>query len=97
MKKFLMLALVAGSFGLLGANSAEAASGCRCQAPAVAVAEPAAPAATTAQAPQVRRSFSYEPGMVPAATYAPARRYRSSQMPVWALPKSDPRKYTNGI
>lgn len=97
MKKFLMFALVAGSFGLWGAGSAEAASGCRCQAKSVAAVQPAAPAATTAQAPQVRRSFSYEPGTVPAATYAPARRYRSSQTPVWALPKSDPRKYTNGI
>ncbi|MBN8625572.1 MAG: hypothetical protein J0M17_08795 [Planctomycetes bacterium] len=97
MKKFLMLALVAVSLGLLGAGSAEAASGCHCQAPAVAVVQPTAPAATTAQAPQVRRSFTYEPGTVPAATYAPARRYRSSQTPVWALPKSDPRKYTNGI
>lgn len=97
MKKFLMFALVAGSFGLQGAGSAEAASGCRCQAPAVAVVQPAAPAASTAQAPQVRRSFSYQPGTAPAATYAPARRYRSSQTPVWALPKSDPRKYTNGI
>ena len=97
MKKFLMLALVAVSFGWSGAGSAEAASGCHCQAPAVAVVQPAAPAASTAQAPQVRRSFSYEPGTVPAATYAPARRYRSSQTPVWALPKSDPRKYATGI
>lgn len=97
MKKFLLLALVAVSFGLLGAGSAEAASGCHCQAPAVAAVQPAAPAATTAQAPQVRRSFSYEPGAAPAATYTPARRYRSSQTPLWALPKSDPRKYTNGI
>jgi len=93
MKKFLLLALVAVSFGLLGAGSAEAASGCHCQAPAVAAVQPTAPAATTAQAPQVRRSFSYEPGTAPAASYSPARNYRPSRTPGWLLPKSDSHKF----
>lgn len=94
MKKFFSLALVAVSFGLLGADSAEAASGCRCQAPAVAAVQPAAPAAITAQGPQVRRSFSYEPGTAPTAVYTPMRRMAPARGPSYLLPKSDPRRFS---
>ena len=80
MKKFLMLALVATSFGLLGANSAAAATGNHCHAAVSSPAQTTAPVATTAQAPgaQVRRSFSVEPGIAPAYRAPAMRSYRSS-------------------
>ena len=87
MKKFLMLALFVGSFSLMGANYAEAAGGCHCQAAPVYSTAPAA----TAQAPGVQR-YSYDPAMVPARAYYPTRRY--SSQPGWLLPKSDPRKFS---
>jgi len=88
MKKFLMPALFVGSLSLMGANYAEAAGGCCCQAAPVYSTAPTA----TAQAPQAGRSYSYEPTMVPARTYYPTRRY--SSQPGWLLPKSDPRKFS---
>lgn len=61
-------------------------------------AEPSQPAAPQAQAvqpaPRVYRSYSYEPSY---ETYrAPARGRSRSQTPAYLLPKSDPRKFTNG-
>lgn len=88
MKKLLSLVVIAGAFALTGANYAEAAGPCHCGAGTVAV--PQAPV-TTAQAPQVRR-YSYDPAMVPARTYYPARRY--SSQPGFLLPKSDARKFS---
>ena len=60
MKKFLMLTLVAGSIGLMGASPVRAASGCACE-----VSRGIVNAAATAKAPQVQsqRSYSYDPGM----------------------------------
>jgi hypothetical protein len=76
MKKFLMLALVVGSFSLMGADYASAATGCRCNAAPAAAVQPAAPAASTAQAPttQGRRSFSVEPGTAGPIYRAPMMR-----------------------
>ena len=66
MKTFLMIALVVGSFSVLGADYASAATGRRCHSSAGAAVQPAAPAASMAQAPatQSRRSFSVEPSPV---------------------------------
>lgn len=49
-----------------------------------------------------RRSFSYEPSTVqPQApvyqTYPSYRRYQSPKKELWQLPKTDPRKYGNGL
>lgn len=91
MRKFLMLGLVAGALTLTGTSYAEAAGSCHCQSGVAAV--PQAPA-TTAQAPQVRRSYSYDPAMAPAPAYYPARRYSPTRTPSYLLPKTDPRKFS---
>jgi len=78
MKKFLMLALVAVSFGSLGTTDAVAAGGNHCHAAVSPSVQSTAPVATMAQVPgvQVRRSFSVEPGSAPTYRAPGARNYR---------------------
>lgn len=51
-----------------------------------------APNATAQRDTRTYRSFSYEPGTAPSA----AMRSRSNSTPLYALPKSDPRKVGGG-
>lgn len=90
MKKFLMLALFVGAFSLMGANYAEAAGGCHCQAAPVVSTAPA----ETAQAPTATRRYTYQPGVAPSAVYTPMRRMVPSRTPSYLLPKTDPRKFS---
>ena len=81
MKKFLMLALVIASFGVMGADYAAAATGCHCQATnggAVQPTVPPAPAMSAVQAPTGRRTLSVQPGAAPTYRAPATRSYRSS-------------------
>lgn len=53
--------------------------------------------ATAQRSPGVRRSFSYEPSMSGSysAPRMQSRTSRSSRMPAYLLPKTDPNKYRN--
>ena len=82
MKKFLMLALVATSFGLMGADDAAAATaaGCHCQAMNGVGAQPMAPlspAMSAVQVPTGRRTLSVQPGVAPTYRAPAMRSYRS--------------------
>jgi len=106
MKKFLMLALVVGSFSLAGSDMATAA-------PSGAYTKPATQAAANAEGRRSVRYYSYSPAAVPAVandggrrsvrsySYTPGaasvmRRTSPARVPSYLLPKTDPRKY-NGF
>lgn len=84
MKKFLMLALVAGSFSLLETDYASAASD-------GAATKPAVQSAPKFGVRRSTRSYSYAPSAAPMM-----RRSSPARVPSYLLPKSDPRKY-NGF
>lgn len=84
MKKFLMLALVFGSFSVMGADYASGSSD-------GAATKPAVQATPKVGARRSMRSYSYAPSTVPMM-----RRSSPARVPSFMLPKSDPRKY-NGF
>jgi hypothetical protein len=82
-----LMSFVAAGLVLATATAANADHRCGCCGQVVA------PAPATAEAPTVRRSYSYEPGAVVAPTYR-TYRYVRPTTPRYLLPKTDARRFS---
>jgi hypothetical protein len=88
-----LIALIASGLLLATTSAANADQRCGCCGQIVASAPATTQVPATAEAPTVRRSYSYEPGAAVAPTY-PTYRYVRPTTPRYLLPKTDARRFS---